>query len=510
MRMSLKTALSFLCITIFLASCASTPPVETTAPINEITEDTPMTESPKELTEISAGLKSSNDYITNPVSGITNIGDPFILADGGKYYMYATSAGTGFKCWVSDHLTAWTYSGLAYERSADTFGIKNYWAPEVYKYNGRYYMVFSAIDENKTYHIGLASADSPTGPFKDCHGGKPFYSTGYSIIDASLFFDDDGRIYMYYSRDCSQNVINGYHVSQSYGIEVASDLMSVIGEPVLLTTPDTAWELQTGKYIWNEGPCVLKHNGTYYLMYSANGYATNTYSVGYATSDSPLGKYTKSETNPIIQGDGVKSSGTGHNNWFLSPDGTEVYTVYHTHTDPKNPSGNRTPCVDKLVFGDDGELYCFGPNIGRVPLPSGENGMYKLYDGINVATDAKDTDTSVLTDQRLSDKKNGIVSLKADESVTVTLDDPRELYLVWVYNGTDTKSVPSRISIEINGEYVIKDVRAQSASRASNVISLSNLPEGIKVSTIRISLTPQDGQESSDICEILLQYKAEE
>ena len=109
--------------------------------------------------------------------------------------------------------------------------------PSIRYFDGMYYMVFSAIDENKVYHIGIASSATPEGPFKDCLGGKPLYSTGYSIIDASLLFDDDGRIYMYYSRDCSENVINGFHVSQSYGIEVAPDLMSVIGEPVLLTTP---------------------------------------------------------------------------------------------------------------------------------------------------------------------------------------------------------------------------------------------------------------------------------
>ena len=512
MKLTLKAILLLSCATMMFCSCNDNVPktelqgttdAVTTAPVT----DAPVTEAP--LTEIDAGLKSSNDYMTNPYSSITKIGDPFILADGGKYYMYATSAGIGFKCWVSDSLTSWSEAGMAYERSADTFGVRNYWAPEVYKYNGTYYMVFSAIDGNNVYHIGIASSDSPTGPFKDCLGGKPLYSTGYSIIDASLFFDDDGRIYMYYSRDCSENVINGKHVSQSYGIEVASDLMSVIGEPVLLTTPDVAWELKTGNYIWNEGPCVLKHNGTYYLMYSANGYATNSYSVGYATSDSPLGQYTKSATNPIIQGDGVKLSGTGHNNYFYSPDGTEVYTVYHAHTDPKNPSGNRTPCIDKLVFGDDGELYCFGPTAGRVPLPSGEKGYYKLYEGVTVSA-SSGANASCLMDERLARDERGCISLKSDECVTVTLNDPRELYLLWIYNGSETATIPHRIRIEINGEYVIDDLRTQSSPNAANVISLSNLPEGTKVHTIKIFLTPQDGKDASSICEVLLQYVSEE
>ena len=75
------------------------------------------------------------------------------------------------------------------------------------------------------------------------------------------------------------------------------------------------------------------------------------------------------------------------------------------------------------------------------------------------------------------------------------------------YNGSDTASIPARITLEINGEYVIKDVRAQSSALASNVISLSNLPEGTKVHTLKIYATPQDGKDSADICEILLQYK---
>ncbi|MBR6776299.1 MAG: hypothetical protein IKM27_00985, partial [Clostridia bacterium] len=84
--------------------------------------------------------------------------------------------------------------------------------------------------------------------------------------------------------------------------------------------------------------------------------------------------------------------------------------------------------------------------------------------------------------------------------------DPRELYLLWIYNGSETATIPHRIRIEINGEYVIDDLRTQSSPNAANVISLSNLPEGTKVHTIKIFLTPQDGKDASSICEILLQY----
>ena len=41
------------------------------------------------------------------VTDVTDIGDPFILRDGEKYYMYATSAKDGFLYFWSDDLKNW-------------------------------------------------------------------------------------------------------------------------------------------------------------------------------------------------------------------------------------------------------------------------------------------------------------------------------------------------------------------------------------------------------------------
>jgi beta-xylosidase len=40
-----------------------------------------------------------------------------------------------------------------------------------------------------------------------------------------------------------------------------------------------------------EGPSVLKHNGLYYLFYTANDFRNPDYAVGYATSSNPLGPW---------------------------------------------------------------------------------------------------------------------------------------------------------------------------------------------------------------------------
>jgi beta-xylosidase len=79
---------------------------------------------------------------TNPVGNITDIGDPYILKHGGKYYIYATSSGEGFFVWVSSILVDWVQSGLALNRNTEgnKWGKGNFWAPEVKYYEGKFYM----------------------------------------------------------------------------------------------------------------------------------------------------------------------------------------------------------------------------------------------------------------------------------------------------------------------------------------------------------------------------------
>jgi beta-xylosidase len=70
------------------------------------------------------------------------------------------------------------------------------------------------------------------------------------------------------------------------------------------------------------------------MMYSANYFGGANYAVGYATSASPLGNYSKSSTNPIIQKNtdsGGVISGTGHNSIFKDRNG-KLRCVYHGRT----------------------------------------------------------------------------------------------------------------------------------------------------------------------------------
>ena len=452
--------------------------------------------TPEEQIVIENVRPFAKNLMKNPL-GVKGIGDPFVLCDGNSYYMYATSTGTGFKVWKSTDLRRWTNVGLAYQKSGTSFGNTNYWAPEVYKRDGKYYMFYSAQYNRSgggtSYAIGCATSDSPTGPFTDIIPGKPVFDPGYAVIDANVLFDKSGKVYLYYSRDLSENVVAGKHTSEIWGVEFSPDLKSAIGEPVLISTPDTAWETRTGDWRWNEGPCVFERNGIYYLMFSAGVYSDNTYSVGYATSDSPLGRYTKNKSNPIMSGDGKYVSGSGHNNYFMSPDGTEMMTVYHTHSDPSAGGGDRQLCIDRMVFDEDGSLRINGPTFFTQPVPSGASGSYVLKPG-EFTLSAGDEVISVKGS--INEAGNGILQpvvgrlssdswtfTPSDSYIRMTLTVPGKLSYIAIYGDPNNKKQPETVTVVINGEYRIDNV-AWSTDYEPTLIGLGNLPEGTDVSTV--------------------------
>lgn len=286
---------------------------------------------------------------------ITQIGDPYVLRDRGKYYLYATSSPYGFKVWESPDLAAWQERGLALDarEEGNQWGVGDFWAPEVTYYLGNYYMIYSARDRDGSLKLALATATHPLGPFRNRKA--PLFDRGKSFIDGHFFFDDDGKIYLYYVQDCSENIIDGKHISQIFVQEVSADLLTLLGEPVLAVEPSQPWEGIDRDWQWNEGPFVLKDRGVYYLMYSANCYASSDYAIGYAVADSPFGPWQKADGNPLLTKDlAAGFSGPGHNCVTRSPDGS-LLLVYHTHTNPEKPSGDRKVNIDRLVI-ENGQL----------------------------------------------------------------------------------------------------------------------------------------------------------
>ena len=279
-------------------------------------------------------------------TNVTNIGDPFVVFNGEAYFMYSTDFDVnGFKVRRSSDLKNWEDLGIALDLN-DSWAFQDFWAPEVIFHNGKYVMHYSARRKSdQSLRIGVAVADKPEGPFVDVHNG-PMFDFGYAAIDGHVFIDDDKTAYFYYSRDCSENVVNGVHTSQLYVAKLNDDLTQIISEPVFLFGATEAFECKhvDPNWRWNEGPYMLKKDGVYYLNYSGNCYATKEYCICLATSDRPDGGFKK--VGAILTYEAVASdfSGPGHNAFFVDKEG-KLKTSFHIHTFANEPSGNRKAII---------------------------------------------------------------------------------------------------------------------------------------------------------------------
>lgn len=349
----------------------------------------------------SPAVQQQKKTFQNPLP--VQFGDPYVLKDGDMYYMYGTGGGAkkGFAAYSSRDMVNWDFLGQVYTATSDSWGIDAFWAPEVYKVKDKYYMFYSAqwknnpTNELENFMIGIAVADKPGGPFKD-FSDKPIFNPGYPIIDANVFFDNNGKIYLYYSRCCYKHPVESEIATQAkqkgwfdeieeswvYGVELKPDFSGVIGEPVLLLRPpvriddrQSEWESRsvTTREVnrrWTEGSVTFKNGSTYFMMYSANHFAGQNYAVGYATATSPLGPYQKASNNPVLQKNTAKGgnvTGTGHNSITYSPDGKEMFCVYHGRTTATGDE--RVVFIDRMKV-EGRKIIVTGPTTTPQVLPS--------------------------------------------------------------------------------------------------------------------------------------------
>lgn len=347
--------------------------------------------------------------------------DPFVFKDDdGTYYLYVTSGDThGYRVFTSKNLVEWEGEGYClvkgdvfddpdvkkdYANSEGVYEptIQCFWAPEVIKYEGKYYMVYTYQQ-----HIGFAVSDSPYGPFVN---SAESYLLDNQTIDGH-FFLDDGTMYLYFVTETAVTM-NGQkvkHGNNIWGCILDMDTLTIDEDSLTLLVrwnPDVSSEYRNHVV---EGPAMLKHNGRYYLTFSSGGYKSTDYSVHCATSDKPLGinvgdplpaadasgyatgTFTRDYNNIVLISDDLDYAdnenehlyGTAHHSFTTSPDGKDLYIVYHAHRtgwgiidESKGRFSPRVTCIDKAWFDEDGILRAGTvttgtPTAGEQPLPSG-------------------------------------------------------------------------------------------------------------------------------------------
>ena len=291
--------------------------------------------------------------------------DPEIIYSNltGKYYIYSTTDGQpGWGGWYytaysSSDLKDWTYEGIVLDLKSDqvSWADGNAWAPAIEekktKDGYRYYLYFSGNPKNGGgKQIGVATADSPTGPFTDL--GHPMITespTGSGQqIDVDVFTDPvSGKSYLYWG--------NGYMA----GAELNKDMLSIKKKTLKVLTPEGG-TLQD--YAYREAPYVFYRNGLYYFMWSVDDTGSANYHVAYGTAKSPLGPI-QVASDPIVtlQNPELEIYGPAHNSVICKPGTDEWYIVYHRinkHYLDKSlsPGTHREVCIDRLEFNEDGTI----------------------------------------------------------------------------------------------------------------------------------------------------------
>ncbi|MDE6528356.1 MAG: glycoside hydrolase family 43 protein [Muribaculaceae bacterium] len=296
--------------------------------------------------------------------------DPTIFLENGTYYLTGSSAEDGFKMLQSDDLKHWRpvdngNDGYILRRGDRVFGTYCFWAPQIYKEGGKYYLTYSA--EGK---ICVAESDIVTGPYIQ-REVRPVGDWDEMNIDTYLFRDNDGKHYMYHARYKQQGDLGGNTI-YVMGYDLDSNREEA-GTLRLCAEVSEPWELtENGRKFGNktlEGPTVIKLDGKYYLFYSANDYQSTDYAVGYAVADSPYGPWTKNEGNPIIHRSLVGENGAGHGDFFNGKDG-RAYYVYHVHASDTDVHPRKVRIVPLKIEKDKSNgIYSISADTSGIIYP---------------------------------------------------------------------------------------------------------------------------------------------
>lgn len=241
-----------------------------------------------------------------------------------KYHVYSTD---DMVHWV-DHGQILQASDVPWGRTEGGF----MWAPDIAYRNGTYYLYFphpSGTEWNKTWKIGVATSSQPASGFK-----VQGYIKGLdSLIDPTVFVDDDGKAYFYYGGG-----------GQPKGGRLKDNMMEIDGQ----------MQDMKGLADFHEASWVHKRNGLYYLSYSDNYDKDGAHNrMRYATSKSPLGPWT-------YRGIYMDSTDSFTNHGSIVQYKGQWYSFYHTSM----LSGNdwlRSVSVDKLYYNPDGTIKLVRP-----------------------------------------------------------------------------------------------------------------------------------------------------
>jgi len=213
---------------------------------------------------LSANSVLAEDYETINTPPIQNpmlwadVPDPDVIRVGDTFYLVSTTMHLmpGAPIMKSKDLKNWETVGYIFDRLTDSpkydlqqgtvYG-RGQWATSLKYHHGRFYALLAPNEQGAMGDTYIFSAEKAEGPWEIVSRMRHFH-------DCSLFFDDDGRVYVVYGtgelmelKPDLSDVIEGTHIHIFQREEDEKGLL--------------------------EGSRVIKHNGKYYLLMISHVYA---------------------------------------------------------------------------------------------------------------------------------------------------------------------------------------------------------------------------------------------
>lgn len=311
---------------------------------------------------------------------ITELRDPAISRDGDTYYLVFThfpfthhtsrdpnkidlNSSPGIRLYSSKDLKNWKFEKWLVKSSElpeDCPYKHRFWAPEIHKIGGRFFLIFYADnwikDEyNAAGQVGYVAfvgvAEKITGPYEHISWLKG------AGCDATLFEDEGGKTY------CIMPFSNEYiQEADLRGIDRGD--IKLIGERKMIVARDNSDVGKTFSPEYMEAPWMIKRNGKY-ILFTGSPYRRPRdskadapapdlaygYWVGIAVADNIWGPYKKEPQ--VFLG--------GHIATFTGPDGRDWFSY-------RGESGGKSQgrlCIDPVPIGKDGSVKPFEPTTGR-------------------------------------------------------------------------------------------------------------------------------------------------
>lgn len=274
------------------------------------------------------------------------IRDPFIFAENGTYYMYGSECRAGtqhmFKVYKSTDMENWDDGGVIFEAGGDFWASDEFWAAELHKYRGKYYLFVSFMSRCSQILV----CDTPDGKFETMTewGVTP---KEMCCIDGTFFVDENDCPYMIFSGDGKRMKDEWGSLTDRgiFAMPLTEDLREATGEPRLLFLgSECKYTVSRGNsnneinYVC-EGPFVYKNRNGLYILWSGftqNERGERVYMQTAAYSDNgKLSGEWKMFEKPIYNADG------GHGMIFKTFDGTSKLVLHR----PNSGNGEEHPVI---------------------------------------------------------------------------------------------------------------------------------------------------------------------